>query len=65
MPVYEYKCSKCTKTYTEVRSMTQEQLLDLCIECNSPLVRVFRMNGGPIFRGEGFYTNDKKKPTGE
>ncbi len=65
MPVYEYKCSDCPKTYTEVRSIHQDQLLDSCVACNGKLVRIFRMNGGPIFRGEGFYTNDKKKPVGE
>lgn len=65
MPVYEYKCTRCVKTFTEVRGMNEETKLTECLECGYPLMRVFRMNGGPIFRGEGFYSNDKKKPVGE
>jgi len=59
MPTYEYKCSKCKKSYYEVRSISEDQKLKKCENCDVGLIRVF---GTPTvtFKGEGFYSVDKK-----
>lgn len=65
MPTYEYKCNKCSKTVMEVRSMNEATRFTSCIDCGGEFAQVYRLTGGPIFKGEGFYSNDKKKPNGE
>lgn len=65
MPTYEYKCKGCEKTVLEVRSMSEASKFTNCISCGGEFIQVYRLTGGPIFKGEGFYTNDKAKKPGE
>lgn len=58
MPTYEYKCKENNHTYVEIRSITEDQKVDVCPEekCGSPLIRVFA--APPItFNGAGFATS--------
>ena len=60
MPAYSYKCSENPEhRFTEVRGMDEEQRIAECIECKKPVVRLFEVRG-ISFKGDGFYSNDKK-----
>ena len=60
MPIYEYKCSeKPEHRFTEIRSMDEEPRITKCGDCNKPVVRLFEVRG-ISFKGDGFYSNDKK-----
>lgn len=60
MPKYEYKCTKCDARFVEERSMSAEQELTHCPDCDTLLLRVY---SAPVvtFNGSGFYATDKKK----
>lgn len=57
MPVYDFKCTKCTETRTESISIHDENPVVTC-KCGAEMRKVF---GSPpvIFRGNGFYKTDK------
>ena len=60
MPTYEYKCSeKPEHRFTEIRAMNEQPQITECTECKKPVVRLFEVRG-ISFKGDGFYTNDKK-----
>ena len=54
MPVYDYRCKDNLHSYTESRSITEDQKNDECPECGSELKRVFDAPGIQ-FNGSGFY----------
>jgi putative FmdB family regulatory protein len=59
MPLYDYKCTQCGKTY-EIRHGFDETHTEACASCGSALARVF--NPAPIvFKGSGFYVTDSRK----
>jgi putative FmdB family regulatory protein len=59
MPLYDYKCTKCGKTY-EIRHGFDETHGETCASCGGALARVF--NPAPIvFKGSGFYVTDSRK----
>ena len=39
--------------------MNEDQQITECTECKKPVVRLFEVRG-ISFRGDGFYSNDKK-----
>ena len=57
MPTYEYKCSKCNKTFEVFQSITAKPVKK-CPECSSPVERLINGGGGFLFKGSGFYTTD-------
>lgn len=57
MPVYEYRCELCGKTFDIQHSMTEHHS-PACTDCVKPLKRVFRL-AGVSFKGSGFYRTDK------
>jgi putative FmdB family regulatory protein len=60
MPIYEYKCSENAEhRFSEVRGMNDEPRITECTECKKPLTRLFEVRG-ISFKGDGFYSNDKK-----
>ena len=59
MPTYSYQCSSCKKPYSEVRSINDEQIKISCDDCNGSLIRKYEVQG-ISFKGDGFYSNDKK-----
>ena len=61
MPTYQYQCTKCDLVFEKVQSFTDEPWKD-CIECQSPVRKLFN-NVGVVFKGSGFYkTDSRKKP---
>ena len=61
MPTYQYQCTKCDLVFEKVQSFTDEPWKD-CVECQSPVRKLFN-NVGVVFKGSGFYkTDSRKKP---
>ena len=61
MPTYQYQCTKCDLVFEKVQSFNDEPW-KYCIECQSPVRKLFN-NVGVVFKGSGFYkTDSRKKP---
>lgn len=70
MPLYEYKCSKCEITLSDIRKVKDRDKLDSirergCMnyqqqedsnECE--LIRITSKTSDPVFKGNGFYSTD-------
>jgi putative FmdB family regulatory protein len=66
MPVYEYKCNICDNIEVEERGMMDESKVPaLCQQEGCSGISVKQFGFAPSFKGDGFYTNDKRKPVGE
>ena len=65
MPTYDYECTSCGYTFEVFQSMSDEPLKK-CPECGKKVQRLIGGGEGDIFKGSGFYVNDRKKnsPTG-
>lgn len=64
MPSYDFICADCGDRTTETRSINdQSEFNEVCFTCNGKLIRVYSF--ALSFNGEGFYVNDKRKPSGE
>lgn len=57
MPTYKYQCEKNSHSYSETRSMNEDQAKTVCPkpDCGSPLKRVFETSA-IMFKGRGFYS---------
>jgi putative FmdB family regulatory protein len=64
MPTYEYECKNCRHTFEVFQSMSEPPLSD-CPECGKELRRLIHGGSGVIFKGAGFYVNDKHKTAGK
>ena len=62
MPSYDYVCWN-KHTYTETRSINENQKQLTCPECGTELKRVFESTP-VVFRAEGFYANERKREFG-
>ncbi|MDR0448190.1 MAG: zinc ribbon domain-containing protein [Treponema sp.] len=60
MPTYEYECKSCGHNFDAFQSMSEMPLTD-CPECGKELRRLINGGSGVIFKGSGFYVNDKNK----
>jgi putative FmdB family regulatory protein len=60
VPAYDYKCNKCEKSFTFVRSIKDNDPGYSCNTCNSLLERVY-YSVGVTFNGTGFYKTDNRK----
>jgi putative FmdB family regulatory protein len=60
MPIYEYQCKENNHSYTEVRSINEDQKQTTCPKCQSNLSRIFEPTP-TIFNGSGFYKTDSRK----
>jgi putative FmdB family regulatory protein len=58
MPTYKFKCPKCEKIDTDVRSFADADKEFLCQSCNIPMNKVYSV-GAIKFNGGGFYSNDR------
>jgi putative FmdB family regulatory protein len=58
MPTYEYECKSCGHRFDAFQSM-QDDPLEICPECGKELRRLIFGGSGIIFKGSGFYVNDK------
>lgn len=65
MPIYEYRCSKCGKTFEKIRKFSDAPLT-IHEECGGPVEQLL---SAPAFhlKGQGWYATDytKKAKTGE
>jgi putative FmdB family regulatory protein len=55
--IYQYKC-KCGSEIEIERSIHEEALAPLCIDCHETMSRVWT-SPAITFNGKGFYTTDK------
>ena len=67
MPFYTFKCPKCNKEKTELRTIG-DFTEPYCVGCSRviPRIEVYMKKimgntGRPIFKGDGFYETDYKK----
>ena len=60
MPTYEYECRSCGHNFEAFQSMSDAPLSN-CPECGRELRRLINGGSGIIFKGSGFYINDKNK----
>jgi len=65
MPVYEYECSKCGRTYQMIRPVAERDMLQGCVLCNK-VGGVRRLVSRPNiqFRGKGFVETDTRSERG-
>ena len=66
MPLYEYKCQKCTSVFEVIQKISDSPLTE-CPECGGRLKKVLTAPAIQ-FKGSGFYITDyakKKKPEKE
>lgn len=63
MPTYEYYCKECDSVFTENRGMTEKSKLGFCPLDETPLLRKYDVSIS--FKGDGFYSTDKKKKEGK
>jgi putative FmdB family regulatory protein len=63
MPIYEYKCTKCSECF-EVKQSYHDKPSTVCHLCGGKVQRVFKPV--PImFKGSGFYVTDHAKTATE
>ncbi|MDP2792161.1 MAG: zinc ribbon domain-containing protein [Rectinemataceae bacterium] len=60
MPTYEYECRKCSHSFEQFQSMSEEPL-KTCPKCGGDVRRLIGGGTGIIFKGSGFYVTDSKK----
>ena len=59
MPTYEYKCSNCLFVFDLRRSMKDDSSV-VCPKCGNPVKQIF--SSVPVlFKGEGFYSTERKR----
>jgi len=60
MPTYEYKCKSCSHAFEVFQAMSEPPLKE-CPKCGKEVRRLIFGGTGVIFKGSGFYVNDKSK----
>lgn len=56
MPIYEYKCKKCNRTYELLQGITEPEA-DSCIHCGGPAGKLISLSSFHL-KGSGWYTTD-------
>ncbi|VAX30093.1 hypothetical protein MNBD_NITROSPINAE05-234 [hydrothermal vent metagenome] len=59
MPVYEYQCEKCKKTF-EFLQKVSDKPIEKCEECQGILNKCFNSMNFHL-HGPGFYSTDNKR----
>jgi len=59
MPLYDYKCAKCSHVFEVVQKISEEPLR-YCPQCKGPIKRLISA-AGIIFKGSGFHVTDYGK----
>lgn len=62
MPTYDYVCDTCGVRYEKFQNMSAEPDTE-CSECDGKVRRLIGAGAGLIFKGNGFYQTDYKKPS--
>lgn len=63
MPIYEYKCSKCGKTFEALQSLSAKPLRK-CIYCRGSAKKIVSRSSFQL-KGSGWYATDYKKPSSD
>lgn len=64
MPIYSYKCTKCSNEYDAFKSFDDSDKDDICPLCGSVSRRVFTEPGAVIYKGSGYYCTDNPHKEG-
>ncbi|MBI5197405.1 MAG: zinc ribbon domain-containing protein [Nitrospirae bacterium] len=56
MPIYEYKCQACEKTF-EIMQKINDPPLTSCMHCSGHLSKIISPSG-LVFKGSGWYITD-------
>lgn len=59
MPIYEYRCLKCGKTFEALQSISAEPI-SKCIHCQGKTKKIVSLSSFQ-FKGKGWYLTDYKK----
>jgi len=59
MPIYEYRCSKCGKTFEALQAISAEPI-GKCIYCRGKARKIVSLSSFH-FKGSGWYLTDYKK----
>lgn len=62
MPIYVYQCKNCGHAF-EKRQSFSDNALRTCPNCGQETLRKRYNEVGVVFKGSGFYTNDKNSST--
>jgi putative FmdB family regulatory protein len=62
MPIYEYRCSKCGKTFEALQSISADPITK-CIHCQGKTKKIVSLSSFQ-FKGKGWYITDYKKNAG-
>lgn len=57
-PIYEYECLKCGHKFEVIQGF-KEKLLKKCPVCGAKVKKLLSKNVGFVFKGDGFYANEK------
>ena len=63
MPIYEYRCTKCGKTFDALQHMSAEPLKK-CIFCHGKVEKLISASSFQL-KGSGWYITDYKKKDAE
>lgn len=63
MPLYEYVCSKCNKTFEAIQKFSDSPL-ETCALCGGKPVSKLMSRTSFQLKGTGWYVSDYKKPKG-
>jgi putative FmdB family regulatory protein len=64
MPIYEYMCNSCGKSFEVLQGINETPELS-CEKCNGKDIERVLSAGAFVFRGSGFYETDYKKKAKE
>ncbi|MFH1069679.1 MAG: zinc ribbon domain-containing protein [Candidatus Glassbacteria bacterium] len=59
MPIYEYQCTDCGKTFEVLQRMNEKPELK-CNSCDGSNIQRVLSPGSFVFKGSGFYATDYK-----
>jgi len=62
MPIYEYRCLKCGKTFEALQAVSAEPI-SKCIHCRGQAKKIVSLSSFQ-FKGNGWYITDYKKKSG-
>jgi putative FmdB family regulatory protein len=64
MPIYEYRCSKCGRTFEALQSISAHPIKK-CIYCRGKAKKIVSLSSFQL-KGKGWYATDyKRAPDGE
>ena len=58
MPIYEYKCLKCTMEFELIQSMSDKPRSG-CIYCDGPALRLVSSKTSFQLKGKGWFKNNR------